>query len=94
MHNVHKLRDDMSYDKKLIPDGNLSRPQGITVDAVGNLLVCDSRHNNIRVVSPEGDLLSTLDSIAAKPIQTPVDVTVMRGGRVAIVEYDGKVRVF
>jgi len=72
----------------------MCRPQGITVDDIGNLLVCDSRKNCIRIVTTEGDLLSTVDRVGKYPLTVPADATIMRGGEVAVVDIFGRIRVF
>src|SRR5438105_9221016 len=42
------------------PDYRNGRPSGLSIDRDGNLLVCDSHYNCVRVYSPEGKELNVL----------------------------------
>lgn len=93
-HNVVGLNVDLTESRKLIPPGKMCRPQGITVDDIGNLLVCDSRRNCIRVITPRGDLLSSIERVGQSQLTVPADLTIMRGGELAVVDIFGRIRVF
>ncbi|CAL8106113.1 unnamed protein product [Orchesella dallaii] len=85
---------DFSRHKDLVPVGQLCRPQGITVDEVGNLLIADSRHGCIRHVSPKGDLISNVTKVLDHPIQFPMNVTTLAGGNVAVLDGSGKIIIY
>jgi sugar lactone lactonase YvrE len=42
------------------PDYRNGRPSGLSIDRDGNLLLCDSHYNCLRVYSPHGELLRTI----------------------------------
>jgi hypothetical protein len=64
------------------------------VDQVGNLLVCDTRRNMIRILDSDGQLLSSVGAIEDIPLHNPLDLSIMRGGEAAVLDFDGRIRIF
>ncbi|CAL8091304.1 unnamed protein product [Orchesella dallaii] len=93
-HNVVTIPLDLSSHRKVVPEGNLCRPQGITVDWAGNLLIVDSRNHCIRHVSPTGDLISSITRIRNNVMDFPVNVAALTGGFIAVLDGNGKIHVF
>lgn len=83
----------MSTSERLVPEGQLRRPQGLVVDEVGTLLVADSRNNCVRHMDGNGALLSTIRCVGGLPIKHPVNLTVMPGKHIALLDGDGKIHV-
>jgi len=77
----------------LTPPGILYRPSGIAVDDAGNILVCDTRHNSLRIFSPDGRLRSQVDSIGPSPLSLPFDVTLMKAGALALLDNNGRITI-
>ncbi len=48
------------------PDYRKGRPSGLGIDRDGNLLVCDSHYNCLRVYTPQGEELRTLGGATGK----------------------------
>jgi hypothetical protein len=48
------------------PDFRNGRPSGLGIARDGNLLVCDSHYNSLRVYSPDGNFLRTIGGYAGK----------------------------
>eukprot|EP00959_Pyramimonas_sp_CCMP1952_P431436 9035876-Pyramimonas_sp.AAC.1 len=73
------------------------RPNGVAVDRDGNVIVADMNNHCIRMISPQG-LVSTLAGTgveghrdgagAAAQFNTPIGVTVDRGGNVIVADVD------
>jgi hypothetical protein len=65
------------------------------VDAIGQLLVANSKHNCIRVYSPEGRLITSLDSIGieSSPLDLPVDVAMLNDGLFAVLDKNGRISI-
>ncbi|CAL8105691.1 unnamed protein product [Orchesella dallaii] len=93
VNNVIQIPLDLSPLHYVVPARQLCRPQGITVDDVGNLLIADSKNNCIRQVSPKGDLLSNVTNVLDHPIQFPMNVTTLAGGYVAVLDGSGKISI-
>lgn len=72
---------------------NLSRPSGLAVDAAGNILVCDTRNNSLKIYNPAGGLVQELRNIGSSSIQLPLDIAVMKAGYLALL-HQGRVQIF
>jgi len=73
----------------------LYRPSGMDVDAQGNLLVCDTRNNRIRIFRPDGRPAGPpIDRVGGTGFELPLDLAVMRGGFIAALDLNGRIRVF
>ncbi|CAL8119485.1 unnamed protein product [Orchesella dallaii] len=92
-NNVIQIPLDLSPLHFVSPARQLCRPQRITVDDVGNLLIADSKNNCIRQVSPKGDLLSNVTKVVDHPIQFPMNVTTLAGGYVAVLDGSGMLSI-
>ena len=60
---VFMLNVECTVQSVVTPRGQCLRPQGLTVDIAGNIFICDTRRLCIRVVRPDGTLLSTIEEI-------------------------------
>jgi len=78
----------------LVTAGVLFRPSGLAVDDAGNLLVCDTRHNAIKIFRPDGQLLHQLDSIGSSRLNQPTDIALLKTGFLALLDLNGRVTVF
>ncbi|CAL8134266.1 unnamed protein product [Orchesella dallaii] len=94
VHNVIQIPLDFSFHRKMIPEGKLSRPQGIAVDWLGNLLIVDSRNHCVRQVTSQGDLVSNITRVLDKSLHYPVNVATLSGGFAAVLDGDGKIYIF
>ncbi|ODN00314.1 E3 ubiquitin-protein ligase TRIM71 [Orchesella cincta] len=94
LHNVLCIPLDFSHHRKMIPEGQLLRPQGVAVDWLGNLLIVDSRKHCIRHVSPRSDLISDIKRVLDKPLDFPMNVCTLAGGFVAVLDGTGKIHIF
>ncbi|CAL8134272.1 unnamed protein product [Orchesella dallaii] len=94
VHNVIQIPLDFSFHRKMIPEGKLCRPQGITVDWLGNLLIVDSRNNCVRQVTSQGDLVSNITRVVDKSLEFPVNVTALAGGFAGVLDGNGKIYIF
>ncbi|OXA55130.1 hypothetical protein Fcan01_11060 [Folsomia candida] len=71
--------------------GSKCRLQGVTVDEMGNILTCDSRHDCLRVSSEDGTLLHTLRHVGKNRLGVPVDACITRDGHVATLTLKGEI---
>ncbi|CAL8102380.1 unnamed protein product [Orchesella dallaii] len=94
VHNVIKVPLDCSHHHKMIPDGKLCRPQGITVDGIGNLLIADTNNHYVRHVTPKSDLISNISNVHKCSIEFPMNVTTVAGRYVAALHGNGKISIF
>ncbi len=74
-----------SGDGGLATNAQLNRPQGLTINREGELLIADTNNNVIRKVDKNG-IISTV----ANGVSSPVDVSVGQDGELFIVESGGK----
>ncbi len=88
-----KIPLDMSASERLVPEGQLRRPQGLVVDEVGTLLVTDSKNNCIRHMADNGALLSTIRYVGGNPLKHPVNLTIMPGSLIALLDGDGRIHI-
>ncbi|VDP07601.1 unnamed protein product [Soboliphyme baturini] len=81
-------------------DGCFKRPQGIEIDAQGNVVVADSRNNRIQVFSSQLNFMCSfgVHNINAHPrsvMDRPCDVCVTADGRIFVVDFgNNKIHVF
>jgi len=98
VHNkIFMLSADLSKAKfiQLYPEDLLKYPQGVAVDKVGNILICDSGHNCVRVVTKNGVLLSTRSGLGCNGIEDgPLGITTTNDGSVIAVSKDERLFVF
>ena len=80
--------------ERVLSGEELKRPQGLTVDEAGNILLCDSRNNSLKVISPDGKVITDVMQLGPEKIEQPLDVVMMKGGFVALLDLNGRVRVF
>ena len=57
-------------------DGQLRRPQGLAIDKLNNLVVCDSDNKRLQVFSLEGKFLNSV----TEEVSRPDSVTVVKNG--------------
>lgn len=93
LETVFQLDINFTSCLSLMQPGTLKRPSGITVDDVGNLIICDSKHNTIKIFKPDGQLIKRLDFIGNSGMDLPLDVTMMKTGFIAILDLNGRVRI-
>lgn len=72
----------------------LQRPQGIFSDDFGNLLLCESRRNYFRVITSNGEVVSSINKIGDSGLQTPSDCCTFSSGHVAVMTLMGKIHIF
>lgn len=93
-HNVLEVPVDFSTSKRLCPEGKLRRPQGIIMDAIGTLIVADSRNNCLRHLTGDGKHLCTIRTVGTNEIMYPVNMSLMPGGNVALLDGNGRIHIF
>jgi DNA-binding beta-propeller fold protein YncE len=94
LNTVFRLDVGLQTCQPLVAPGLLRRPNGLAVDAVGQLLVADTRNNRLVVFSPDGRLLSSLDSLGpSSPLDQPLDIAVMKAGFFAVLDLNGRVSI-
>ena len=91
---VFKFNIELTEKETIIATGILNRPQGLAIDTAGNLLVCDSRNNCIRVSDTNGKILCTIDTTGREDLLMPLDVAILKGGKVAVLDDYGRFRIF
>lgn len=94
VNNVIKLGMDFQRQEKLLPSGAVFRPQGLAVDPLGNLLVSDSRHDCMKLITSRGEQIQSIRAIVNEPIKYPVNVTTMAGGFIAVLTASGNITIF
>lgn len=75
-------------------EGQLNGPQGIAVDKVGSILLADTRNNCIHHMAFDGSLLSTIRFVGGAILESPVSLTVMQSGQVAVMDMHGRIWCF
>ncbi|XP_035705945.1 E3 ubiquitin-protein ligase TRIM71-like isoform X1 [Folsomia candida] len=86
-----RIEVDSGSMKFIGPKAQLSRLQGLTVDELGNMIVCDSRKNCVRIFSEAGSQYQIVNSVGWNKISMPVDACIMRDGVVAILCLNGNI---
>jgi len=95
LHAVFQLDVGFTTCTDIVGKGSLlHRPSGIAVDDVGQLLVCDSRNNCIRVFSPDGSLRYSFNNVGPLQLDQPLDIAIMKAGYAAILDLNGRVSIF
>ena len=94
IHVVFVLNVEFTTKRMLTAPGSLLRPQGLTLDEAGNILIADSKNNCIRVVSPCGSQVCIIDGTGIDGFDMPMDVAVLNGGRVAVTDAERRFRIF
>ncbi|CAG7838060.1 unnamed protein product [Allacma fusca] len=90
LHSLFKLPLDLSSCKKILTSDHLRRPQGIAVNDAGNILLCDSKNNSIKVISESGKILQEFYQLGkVAPMEVPLDIEVMAGGYIALLDLNG-----
>jgi tripartite motif-containing protein 71 len=77
--------------------GQISQPQSLDVDAVGNVFVADAGNDRISVFDQEGDYLRQFGSAGSGPgqFQSPTEVEVDSDGKVWVADSDAeRIQVF
>lgn len=82
--------------RPLLPPKKLFRPQGVAVDSLGALVVCDSKTKSLRHIFPPGNehILSNVYSIGSNHFDYPLNVVVMEDDLIAVLESNGKINIF
>jgi DNA-binding beta-propeller fold protein YncE len=70
----------------------LMGPRGLTVDSSGNILLCDSKNNCIRVVEPSGNMQAIIGG--HDQLKSPCDVTVLQNNQIAVLDGRGIVTIY
>lgn len=100
LHNLLKIDINFTRYEKVLTPRDLKRPQGVTVDEAGNILVCDSRNDCIKVLSPDGKIITSIDKLGIfgdhkdTKFQLPLDITLLKGGFLGVLDMNGRIRVF
>ncbi|KPJ72027.1 MAG: hypothetical protein AMS14_08655 [Planctomycetes bacterium DG_20] len=77
--------------------GELDRPEGVALDAEGNIYVCESGNHRVQVFSPAGEFLRAWGGHGEQPGQfnKPYDIDVSADGYVYVADRDNhRVQVF
>lgn len=72
----------------------LQNPSGIAVDYHGNILVCDASNQHLKIYKNNGAFLGLVVSIGGIYNQMLQDVAVHPFGHVALMDGNGRIRVF
>ena len=95
LHHICRVDINFRHMEVIVDEtARLYRPSGIDVDAQGNLLVCDTRNNRIRTFRPDGRPTGSLDRVGETGFELPLDLAVMRGGFIAALDLNGRIRLF
>ena len=75
-------------------DGEFTRPNGVTVDDEGNIIVADSRNHRIQVFSSSGVFLKKFGTNGTGPgeLDRPCGICMTPDGLIAVVDF-GNTRV-
>lgn len=65
-----------------------SDPCGFALDNQGNIVVSDEERFNIRVFTPQGELIQTIDKNSGAPLKSPVGVGVDVHGNFIVTDRD------
>lgn len=85
------------FNKTNHPKAVLNRPQGLTMDAEGNILVCDSKNDRVVIFSPEGEFMGDFGRHGKEDGQfdRAVDITVAPDGKIAVIDLGhNRVQIF
>ena len=77
--------------------GQLARPSGITLDALGNVLVADAVNHRVQKFDPDGRLLLVFGAMGSEPgnLLYPYDIACAPDGKLYVVEFNNhRVSVF
>jgi DNA-binding beta-propeller fold protein YncE len=86
-HRVHQFAPDGALVKSIGEQGMFSFPNGVAVDAVGNLYVADSNNGRLRVFAPDGRELGGIPRGAREgDLGLPRGVAIDDIGRVYVVD--------
>lgn len=101
--NNHRLYEiDIEKTPKLLNSDNykrceLFRPQGLAMDADGNVLVADCRNNRIQVFSRAGDLIGSF-GVAGKELgqfDRPSGIALTPDGKIVVVDFGNhRIQIF
>src|SRR5437016_1183010 len=94
LHRVFRLDTAFTSCQALETAIPMARPQGITVDQAGNILVCSSRQHSIKVFDPRGEFLFEIKSLNDTPFDLPMDIITTKAGFITVLDYNGRVRIF
>ncbi|CAG5129267.1 unnamed protein product [Candidula unifasciata] len=88
--NGQTLRSFGQYGDRM---GDLKEPSGITVDAVGNWIVGDSKNNRLQVFTNDGNILTVIT--LSSPIRRPSGIHLTSDGLLYVINYlDNCIDVF
>lgn len=90
-HAILEMPIGLQSYKRLTPPPNLRCPQGLAVDGMDTLLVCDSNHNSVVHIDPsDGRLFSRTRSAGPHRFESPLNVAVVRDGILAVLDRTAK----
>ncbi len=82
----------MSYHRTA-PECEFHQLHGLAFDEFSTLLVADSEHNCVCQMTLCGKLLGKIRRVGQNLLQNPVNVVIMEGGSVAVLEASGKLYI-
>lgn len=77
--------------------GQFLRPQGVCVDASGNIIVADSRNHRVQIFLPDGRFLAKFGTMGSGPgqLDRPSGICTTADGRVVVVDFgNNRVQLF
>jgi hypothetical protein len=95
LHCLFKLDINFTSCQTLLSADKLKRPQGIAMDHAGNILLCDSKHNSIKLVNAtDGSIIADIQALGNSSFDLPVDIACMKGGHLAVLDMNGRIQIF
>ena len=70
--------------------GQFVKPNGVTIDGVGNFIICDTGNHRVQVFDQNGNVISVRGRLGdtSKCFYHPIDVTYHYAGLIFIADYD------
>ena len=85
------------FGKKGDGNGELEKPRCLSVDKIGNLIVCDAGNNTIQVFESNGKFLTQFGRKGTKAgeFNAPISTAILSDGRIVVSDFDNhRIQIF
>lgn len=91
--NVVQIPANFRTYHRVAPECEFLQLQGLAFDDFDTLLVADSQHNCIFQMTLCGKLIARIRRVGENILENPVNVAIMEGGRMAVLDAHGKLYI-